>query len=156
MKNLTHSKISRYDEIVFVCSGNIIRSAFAELLAKNLLPTIKFSSCGTVYFNNQILHETKVALISREISSEIINNFKPTHITNAKKYNLNSCIFFGMTNKHLKEIRNHFGNDANVRLLRDLIDEHEEVEDPYFTNNFDLVFDKISECIFQLEKYLIK
>ena len=156
MTKLSISEISRFNEIVFACSGNIIRSAFAELLAKNLIDTMKFSSFGTEYFNNHILKETETALISKGISAEDISKFKPTHMTQTKNFNLSSSIFFGMTNKHVKEIRNYFGEGVNVRLLREIIDEYEEVEDPYFTGNFEVVFEKIAECIFQLEKYLIK
>ncbi len=152
--NISNQEIIEAKEIVFVFSGNIIRSAFAELLAKSQINSINFSSFGTEYFNNNILYETRVALLSKGISQKRVDNFKPTHITQIKEYDLNTTLFFAMTNKHLKDINNFFGNKVKANLLLNLIDEDVEVEDPYFTGNFEKVFTKIEECIYQLEKYL--
>ena len=154
MEKITLSEITEAKEFVFVCSGNIIRSAFAELIAKNLIENRNFTSCGTEYFNNDIISETRQALLDKGIPLNLINDFRPTHITRTKEYDLSSTIFFGMTHKHVREIRSYFGEESKIGLLRNLIDENEEVEDPYFTNNFDKVFTKIFDCIHQLEKYL--
>lgn len=152
--NLSIQEIIEAKEIVFVCSGNIIRSAFAELLANNRIHTIYFSSFGTEYFNNKISHEAKTALMSKGVSQEVVNNFKPIHMTQIRDYDLKTTIFFVMTNRHLKQINKYFGNRVKGNLIRNLIDENEEVEDPYFTKNFEKVFAKIEECIYQLETYL--
>ncbi len=49
--------LEKFEKIYFVCSGNIIRSAFAELYLKQLLvdkSDPKIGSFGTTYHNTRI------------------------------------------------------------------------------------------------------
>ncbi|MHA2027827.1 MAG: arsenate reductase/protein-tyrosine-phosphatase family protein [Candidatus Kariarchaeaceae archaeon] len=149
------SDIIKSENIVFVCSGNIIRSAFAEILAKSFIVNKNISSLGTDYHNSRILNETKNALLARNIPLENIIGFRPTNIVDFKIKDLQKTIFFGMTAIHLKKIKSYFVDEINVYLLSEIIDENKEISDPYFTNNYDQVFSKIEQCINQLTKYCI-
>ncbi|MCE7734496.1 MAG: hypothetical protein GPJ54_06440 [Candidatus Heimdallarchaeota archaeon] len=150
--------IHQSNQIVFVCSGNIIRSAFAELYTRHVLGTKankSIRSLGTDYHNTNILDLTRKVLIEKEISPEKINNFHPTHISEFKVDRIDDLIFFSMTNHHQSQLENYFGKEIKSYLLPNILDEDLEIEDPYFTNNYERVFLKIEECVNQLANYCI-
>lgn len=146
------------NQIVFVCSGNIIRSAFAEIYTKHLIgwrSNKSIRSLGTDYHNSQILDMTRNTLIDKGIDSQKINNFQPTHISGFKVENIDDVIFFSMTNHHKTQLQRYFGKGIKSYLLPKILDENVEIEDPYFTNNYEQVFLKIEKCVNQLVNYYI-
>lgn len=146
------------NQIVYVCSGNIIRSAFAELYTRHLIGpkfTISVASLGTDYHNSQILDITRKNLINQGVDIQKINNFHPTHISDFKVDKIDEVIFFGMTRHHQSQLKRYFGKEIKSYLLPSILDENVEIEDPYFTNNYDRVFHKIEKCVNQLVNYYI-
>ena len=59
----------------FVCSGNIIRSSFAELLARNQ-GVENVDSYGTTYHNSSIHDRSQQELVDRGVDSKLIDQFK--------------------------------------------------------------------------------
>jgi len=150
--------IHQSNRIVFVCSGNIIRSAFAELYLKHVIKArfnLSISSLGTDYHNSQILKLTRSVLINKGVDPREIDKFRPTHISDFSVDKVDDFIFFSMTYHHQSQLESYLGRKIKSYLLSNLLEEDTEIEDPYFTENFDQVFDKIEECINQLVNYCI-
>lgn len=150
IRNIKQSK-----QLTFACSGNIIRSAFAELLTKHLVKEKMISSLGTEYHNSQIHPQTKRILLDKGIESIKIDNFQPTHISKINPTAIENIIFFSMTNDHKAKLEKYFGPKIKSYLLREIMNENREIEDPYFSENYDKVFSSIEECVIQLAKYCI-
>ena len=53
--------------ILFVCTGNMVRSAFAELYARYLGCPLQVSSAATIYRNTEIFPITGFALLARGV-----------------------------------------------------------------------------------------
>ena len=75
---MTLLNLKKFEKIYFVCSGNIIRSALAELYLDHLLDdrsNVSIRSFGTTYYNTRIHYKTQEYLSNIGIST---NQFVPT------------------------------------------------------------------------------
>lgn len=137
--------LDKIEKIYFVCSGNIIRSAFAELYLKHLLgdqSKLIIASFGTTYHNTRIHNKAQEYLSEIGISSD---NFTPTHISEISLDG--KVIVFGMTKDHLHSLKNQWQDHSNLYLLSEISSDIIEIEDPYFSNNQELAFKKAFEQI---------
>ncbi|MCY3414044.1 MAG: hypothetical protein INQ03_20540 [Candidatus Heimdallarchaeota archaeon] len=133
--------------ILFLCSGNIIRSAFAEIYAKHLgLKNVH--SAGTVYFNNAITQEAARRLIEEGVDMDLLNQFQPTHISELQLINPREYIIFGMKQEHLDST--YIQNFPYKFLLSEINDEKYEIKDPYFEGGYNEVFDMIKNLLEKL------
>ena len=64
--------------VLFLCSGNMIRSAFAELYARHLGCALPVRSAATTYRNDAIYPQARAALLARGVPAETIAVFRPT------------------------------------------------------------------------------
>lgn len=129
------------DKIIFVCHGNICRSPMAEFIAKSL--------------------SNKYEWISRAVSLEEIGNdiYYPARITlekhnipythrEAKRITLEEYkeakIVFVMDYSNIRLLKYLFPNEdySKVHLLRE-----NEIEDPWYTHNFEKVYEQIKTSI---------
>ncbi len=131
--------------IVFVCSGNIIRSAFCELLLKHKVNTADVSSLGLFYKNSIIHPKTREALLERGVPHVLIDNFKPTFADDIVLDPDN--LYFCMTMKHKSDLLCRGIPESNIRLVSSVLNQHVDVEDPYFIGNYDQVFSYLKKCI---------
>ncbi|MFT7486037.1 MAG: protein-tyrosine-phosphatase [Candidatus Paceibacteria bacterium] len=134
------------DSCLFLCSGNMIRSAFAELYASHLGWSLPVRSAGTTYSNSRIHHETRAALLARGVDSAAILSFRPSLITDLSPAVSSGELVLGMTREHL-ELAAAQGASGPSFLLMEAFSESIEIADPYFEGGFEGVFNDIARCV---------
>lgn len=145
--------------IVFVCYGNICRSPMAEMIFKDL-----------VYANNK---RYKYSCVSRATSMEELGNpiYPPAlkklenmgikterHVASQlrkdeyDKYNL----IIVMEERNKRDVLRIVGEDKDnkIHLLLEYTNNLKDIEDPWYTGDFDTAYDEIYEGCIGLYDYL--
>jgi protein-tyrosine phosphatase len=159
---LTKFKKSKAFSILFICSGNIIRSPYAEILFEYLIQDesklkskIHVESGAVTYRNYSISRESFNQLVSEGIQPERISKFKPRHIKDHPKMLKNADLILVMAKGHLKRIPSDY--QEKTFLFLDFIKGlSESVPDPFFDPPFERAFDLIKDALIQLRDKLIK
>lgn len=134
--------------ILFVCTGNMVRSPFAELYARYLGCPLQVSSAATIYRNTEIFPTTGFALLARGVPREIILEFQPRHLDDVDFPLDDGTVAFGMTHSHLQALSDRGMPDNRILLLTELLGRKDEIIDPVLDDaEFDPVFDTIAECV---------
>lgn len=134
--------------IVFVCSGNMVRSAFAELYARHLACPTPVRSAATTFRNHSIFPETARALLSRGVGAEVIRNFRPTHLDDLLPGLRGTPLFLGMTREHLSALASRRGSRSNAFLLAAAAGGDDDIADPVLEGaDFDLTFVRVARCV---------
>ncbi len=89
------------DGLVFLCSGNMVRSAFADLYAKHIGCSLPVRSGATIYRNDAIFPDAEEALLARGVDLAVIRAFRPTHIDDLVPGLEARQVFLGMRMHHL-------------------------------------------------------
>lgn len=147
-------KLKECDLILFLCSGNIIRSAFADLYARHICIEKNILSAGTTYFNSRISPEAEEELVSLGVNSNTITKFSPTHISNLDLTNFSKIIVFGMKRPHLSDFDLFPEKVIGKYLLSEIRGTKEEIADPYFEGGYSSVFNQIKNLIDELKLIL--
>jgi protein-tyrosine-phosphatase len=92
------------DTVVFLCSGNMVRSAFAELYARHAGFPRDVLSAATTYRNDRVFPETALALRARGVDEEWIRSFRPTHLDDLLPRLTGTPVFLGMRHHHLESV----------------------------------------------------
>lgn len=131
--------------ILFVCHGNICRSAMAEYILKDKVKKLgledrfEISSAGT---SSEELGNPMYPPARSVLARHGITDVKAHH---ARQMNLSmyqdSDYVFLMDYWNLRNAKRMTGNDPDGKL-RMLIDG--EIEDPWYTDNFDKVYEQIN------------
>ena len=129
--------------VIFVCHGNICRSPMAEFIAKHLDKNHKYEyisrATSLEEIGNDIYYPAKVTLDKHNI---------PYTRRGAKRISLDEFrsakYIFIMDNNNLSYLRRLFpGEDfSKVSLLG-----NSEIEDPWWTGNFEKVYQEIETSI---------
>lgn len=139
--------LERATGLVFVCSGNMIRSAFAELYARHLGCDLPLRSAATTYENDRLHPATRAALLARGVAREDIDRFRPTHIARLRESVSPGAVGFGMTRGHLAVMRGVPELEHSSFLLLSIQGRDEELEDPLHDGRFDESFATIASCV---------
>lgn len=123
-------------KVTFVCTGNIIRSAYSEYLAKKYFQSknyskIIFDSGACKHQNSYMYPLTKNLLLQEGYSENQLSSFKPRLIQNFISEFEKSTIFIAMTKEHLNYIEKKYPGKGF--LLKEIVlGKKEDVLDPYY------------------------
>lgn len=135
--------------IIFVCHGNICRSPMAEWIFKNKLreKNIEGVEClslavSTEEIGNDIYPPAKQCLAKHNVPFE---RHGARQITREDYEEADMVIC--MDESNLRRLDRIIGEDDEnkVYLLMDFTSNQKEIEDPWYTRNFEKVFNEISE-----------
>lgn len=150
--------ISRSDKevkITFVCSGNIIRSAYAEFIAKKYFKSkdgkkIRFDS-GACFNQNRYMYPlTKKLLLKEGYEEKDLDTFKPRLIENYLGEFNESTIFIAMTRDHVRYLKRKYP-DKTFLLKEMILNKIEDVEDPYYVPEKGIeIMNELKELILKL------
>lgn len=120
--------MSRYNKLIFVCTGNTCRSPMAEVIYRNLdkESDVKVLSRGlVVLFGEPINPKAEVVLKKHdlEINNHISKGLKKTEIDD-------NTLILTMTDAHKRKILDALP-DANVYTIKEYAGESGDVMDPY-------------------------
>jgi len=93
------------DTFVFLCSGNMVRSAFAELYARHTGFPRPVRSAATTYRNDALFPETARALLELGVPADDVRAFRPTHLDQLAPVIAGAPVFLGMRRHHLDALR---------------------------------------------------
>lgn len=154
MRPELESALSSASGIAFLCSGNMIRSAFAHLYARHLGCPLPVRSAATVYENARIHPETAAALVARGVNSGWTIAFRPTHLSQLLPQLDERTVLFGMKHEHLLVLPATPDLTARSFLLTEVLGVEEELADPMFEGGLDRVLARIAECVERLVDHL--
>lgn len=149
-----HEDLRAAQAVRFVCSGNMVRSAFAELYARHLGCAIEVDSCATTYRNERLYPQARTALVERGVDLRVCDGFRPRHLDDLPRDGVRRVVL-GMTGAHLEAYRLHFGPGDRIRLLGALDGSCESIGDPVLEEvTFESAFEAIERHVRMLVQTL--
>jgi len=137
--------------VVFLCSGNMVRSAFAELLARELGLALPVRSAATTYRNDSLFPETAAALLERGVGEQRVFAFRPTHIDDCLHELDDGALVLGMTRDHLEAVSPRPSLRGRAFLLRAVLGDPGEIDDPVLGGAaFGPTFALVERCVRRL------
>lgn len=146
--------------ILFVCYGNICRSPMAEMIFKDLVyknnKRYMFScvsrSTSIEEMGNDIYPQAKRKLLQEGITCEA---HKATQIKK-EDYAIYDYIIV-MEERNKRDVLNIIGSDVDnkVHLLLEFTDNCKDIDDPWYSGDFDTAFNEINEGCSGLYNYLL-
>ena len=136
--------------ICFVCQGNICRSTMAEYVFKDLVKKEGIESRGVIADVGSDIHPgTKKMLdkhnipYSKHIATQLEKN-------DYDKYDY----FIGMDNYNVISMKKIFGTDNKIYKLLDFTKKSKEIDDPWYTHNFNVTYDDVDKGCRALLKHI--
>ena len=146
--------------ILFVCYGNICRSPMAEMIFKDLI--IKnnkryMMSCvsratSIEEIGNDIYPQAKRKLVQMGVTCE---SHRATQVTKSDYDKYDYIIVMEERNK--KDLLRIIGEDKDnkIHLLLEYTDNIKDIDDPWYSGDFDTAFNEINEGCIGLFNYLV-
>ena len=146
--------------ILFICYGNICRSPMAMMIFKDLV-----YKNNKKYMFNVNSRATSVEELGNGIYYEALNVLNKNNVTIEKhkaiqvtkedydKYDYIIC----MEERNKRDLLRIFGNDLDnkIHLLGEYTNGIGEIDDPWYTREFDKCFDEINEGCNGLFNFLV-
>lgn len=134
--------------VLFLCSGNMVRSAFAELYARHLACPLPVSSAATLFRNDHIMDETARALEARGVPAARSRAFRPRLLSDLLEGLDEDTLVLGMARHHLEPLARRPELLPRAFLLASLVGEAGEIQDPVLEGaDFELTFQRIARCV---------
>lgn len=141
--------MSKYNKLIFVCTGNTCRSPMAEAIFRNLdqESDIKVFSRGlVVLFGEPINPKTEVVLKKHdlELSNHISKGLKEAEVDE-------NTLILTMTEDHKRKVLQNYPNAESVYTIKEYAGEIGDVVDPYGGSLIDY-----EECYVELARLVKK
>lgn len=145
--------------ILFVCYGNICRSPMAEMIFKDLI-----YNNNKRYMFNCLSRATSIEELGNDIYPEAKKILEKNNIKierhSAKNFQKEDYEKFDyiivMEEKNKKDLLRIIDDyDNKIHLLMEYTNNKKDIEDPWYTGNFEKVFNEINEGCNGLFNYLI-
>lgn len=140
----------RVERVLFLCSGNIMRSAFAELWARHRGFPRPVESAASTYRNDRIHPATARELVGLGVEPSTIRRFAPRHLDLAaaalSPSERAATLVLGMTGEHIACAASTFPA-AQCLLLESLAGPAIDVPDPIDHPDPRPVFDRIARLV---------
>ncbi|MCP3918221.1 MAG: hypothetical protein GY711_21945 [bacterium] len=140
----------------FLCSGNAVRSPFAELYARHLGCPVPVDSAATRFHNTSMFAQTRQALVEIGVARGELDAFVPRHLFEASAPAAEPCVVFGMTPDHLQAWAATTSLPTDTFLLNELIGHASGISDPVLDDTpFDEAFRAVAACVESLVLHLL-
>lgn len=143
-------------EIIFICHGNICRSPLGEILLNNLLSDeekkrihVYSRATSLEEIGNDIYPPMKRILYAH---GDKFNRHYATRITR-EEFDKADYIFY-MDRNNLYYLERMFGPSNKFHLISEF-DDNKEVEDPWYTEIFELVYSLINKYVQTIYKKVV-
>ena len=148
-------------KILFICHGNICRSAMAEFIMKKMVSDAGFgerfeiasAATSTEEIGNPVYPPAKEMLAAHGIgcSGKTARQMKPDDY-------IYYDMLVGMDQENMYYMKRMYGGgtDKKLHLLLDYSDHPRDVADPWYTRDFQAAWDDIYEGCTALTRYLLK
>lgn len=137
-------------KIIFICFGNICRSPMAEFIFKSIMKDNEFYVCSGAVSNeecgNDIYPYTKDVLDKHNIKY----SRHYAHKITMDEYNSYDYIIC-MEKRHVEILKSMYGKNDKVKTLI-----NSDIEDPWYTGNFEKVYNQIYNGSLELYKSISK
>ena len=138
-------------KVLFVCHGNVNRSAAAEIITKQDYPNIEVRSCGLKTTNGKITAKKMRDVLTEEgYKTEGIRS----QVATQELVDWADQIFY-MDDANEKRFKEQFGELAKAQKLSNLIPGVKKIPDPAFANGTDMHRGVINLFKLALSKWII-
>ncbi|WP_461816038.1 low molecular weight protein-tyrosine-phosphatase [Faecalimonas sp.] len=148
-------------KVLFICHGNICRSTMAEYVMKDLVEKsnlaeefyIDSAATSREEIGNPVHHGTQQKLKEKGI---FCGDHRARQVTK-KEYEEYDYIL-GMDSWNMKNMMKIFGNDADNKIhkLLDFSSSPRDIADPWYTGNFEITYNDVSEGCQELLNYILE
>lgn len=146
-------------KIMFVCYGNICRSPMAEFIMKDLIKKrgllnkfiIESRSTSTEEIGNDMYYLAKEKLKEKNIP---FNKREAKQLTKNDYNNFDYII--GMEDFNVRSIKKIVMDDRKVYKLLDFTDNSKDIDDPWYTRDFETTFKEIYTGCSALLDFILK
>ena len=143
-------------KVIFICHGNICRSPVGEILFNKYIKEVGLDNKYTAIsratsfeeIGNDIYPPMKRVLNSHKIEYSRHHATRITH----QEFDEAEYIFY-MDNENLYYLERMFGHSDKFVLISKYYD-NQETEDPWYTDRFEFVFDRINKSVKAIVDYL--
>ena len=141
--------------ILFLCSGNMVRSAFADLYARHLACPLPVGSAATLFRNDHLMRETALALQARSVSPTEIRAFRPRHVADIAPGLGEATLVLAMSRMHIRALASWPALQGRSFLLSEVLGETSEIADPVLEGaDFERTFELLARCVEELVAHL--
>jgi protein-tyrosine-phosphatase len=162
VEEVLRDALSTATSVRFLCTGNMVRSAFAELYARHLGCALPVDSAATVYQNDGLYPETARELLARGVDRKLLAGFQPRRLDLLPADEIDPAeglpgarLVLGMTPEHLDAYRARFQDRDRLFLLSELVGSSSPIADPVLDGAaFGPVFAQVAQCVETLNRLL--
>lgn len=147
-------------KVMFVCHGNICRSPMAEFVFRDMVKKIGLekeiyiasSATSREEIGNPVYPPAKRKLKQHGISCEGKRAIQIT-VDDYKNYDY----IIAMESYNIRNMMKIIGSDKDNKVYRllDFTDNKKDIDDPWYSGNFDITYDEICEGARALLKHII-